>query len=247
MPPPTPVQGQQHHPGNPFVHSNDAVSPPLEKPMPGLAPGVGVGGADIHQYVSPYVQHAYIQPSSTTATAHDMSEDLLFSTGAAANVVLPSSPTASVASSAASDASALSLDYAEFDAEGLSTLERIYLFSRSRASFQRVFIAHALPGYLRTAFREDQVVHLEEAATTPSENDEGAESQEHVDADVNAAETGAHTTTSPDADVITPAEAVEYVLPLLNGLAMDDGACCIYLFHSRIFAGTSCRTRSRTR
>ncbi|KAF8969979.1 armadillo-type protein [Flammula alnicola] len=57
------------------------------------------------------------------------------------------------------------------DDEGLSTLEKIYLYSRSGAAFHRVFITHALPDYLF-----------------------------HV----------------------TPQEAVEYVLPLLGGLAMDD-------------------------
>jgi len=58
------------------------------------------------------------------------------------------------------------------DDEGLSTLEKIYLYSRSKASFHRIFIAHRLPEYL---------------------------------------------------DHVTPQEAVEYVLPLLSGLAMDDG------------------------
>ncbi|KAH9484240.1 Serine/threonine-protein phosphatase 4 regulatory subunit 1 [Psilocybe cubensis] len=57
------------------------------------------------------------------------------------------------------------------DDDGLSTLEKIYLYSRSKAAFHRVFIAHALPEYL---------LH------------------------------------------VTPQEAVEYVLPLLSGLAMDD-------------------------
>ncbi|TRM61890.1 hypothetical protein BD626DRAFT_433986 [Schizophyllum amplum] len=57
------------------------------------------------------------------------------------------------------------------DDDNLSVLEKIYLFSRSKATFHRVFIAHALPSFL---------------------------------------------------DQITPQEAVEYVLPLLSGLAMDD-------------------------
>lgn len=59
------------------------------------------------------------------------------------------------------------------DDDGLSTLEKIYLYSRSKAAFHRVFIAHALPTYLQN---------------------------------------------------VTPQEAVEYVLPLLSGLAMDDGS-----------------------
>lgn len=86
--------------------------------------------------------------------------------------------------------SSLNVDFAEFDSEGLSALEKIYLFSRSRAGFQRVFIAHALPSYLR---------HRRESRPDRAQG-EG----------------------SPEADEITPAEAVEYVLPLLNGLAMDE-------------------------
>lgn len=57
------------------------------------------------------------------------------------------------------------------DDEGLTTLEKIYLFSRSRSAHHRVFISHALPSFL------------------------------------------AH---------VTPLEAVEYVLPLLPSLAMDE-------------------------
>ena len=91
---------------------------------------------------------------------------------------------------------ALNLDFAEFDLEGLSTLERIYLFSRSRASFQRVFIAHALPGYLRSAPKQ----HGDATDGSPTDADGQNEP-----------------------DMIAPAEAVEYVLPLLNGLAVDDG------------------------
>ncbi|KAJ7582902.1 armadillo-type protein [Mycena floridula] len=57
------------------------------------------------------------------------------------------------------------------DHDGLTTLEKIYLFSRSRAIFHRVFIAHALPSFLHD---------------------------------------------------VSPADAVEYVLPLLTALALDD-------------------------
>lgn len=63
-------------------------------------------------------------------------------------------------------------DDTTLDDEGLSTLERIYLYSRSKSSFHRVFIANALPELL---------------------------------------------------EQVTPHEAIEYVLPLLNTLAMDDG------------------------
>jgi len=70
------------------------------------------------------------------------------------------------------------------DDEGLSPLEKIYLYSRSKASFHRIFIAHALPDYLNQ---------------------------------------------------ITPQEAVEYVLPLLSGLAMDEGMFPLCLFPLLIF------------
>jgi serine/threonine-protein phosphatase 4 regulatory subunit 1 len=58
------------------------------------------------------------------------------------------------------------------DDDALSTLEKIYLFSRSKAIFHRIYIAHALPALL---------------------------------------------------DNVSPQDAIEYVLPLLSGLAMDEG------------------------
>ncbi|KAI1794528.1 ARM repeat-containing protein [Ganoderma leucocontextum] len=83
--------------------------------------------------------------------------------------------------------SELNIDFTEFDTEGCSALEKIYLFSRSRASFHRVFIVHALPQYLQGAETS--------SAELPS--------REII-------------------EQIKPAEAVEYILPLLNGLAMDE-------------------------
>jgi serine/threonine-protein phosphatase 4 regulatory subunit 1 len=58
------------------------------------------------------------------------------------------------------------------DDEGLTTLEKLYLFSYSEAVFHRIFIVHAMPCFLSE---------------------------------------------------LTPAEAVTYVLPLLSGLAVDQG------------------------
>ncbi|KAF9264782.1 ARM repeat-containing protein [Marasmius fiardii PR-910] len=72
-----------------------------------------------------------------------------------------------------------------FDDESLSTLERIYLYSRSKASYHRVFIANVLPEWLRQ---------------------------------------------------ITPQEAVEYVLPLLNTLAMDEDEMVKEAFSSQLMA-----------
>ncbi|KAJ3927624.1 MAG: armadillo-type protein [Lentinula lateritia] len=76
-----------------------------------------------------------------------------------------------------------SLDDTSLDDEGLSTLERIYLYSRSKSSFHRVFIASALPELLKQ---------------------------------------------------VTPHEAIEYVLPLLNTLAMDDDEMVKEAFSSKL-------------
>ncbi|KAJ7109269.1 armadillo-type protein [Mycena epipterygia] len=57
------------------------------------------------------------------------------------------------------------------DDEGLSALEKIYLFARSQSVFHRLYIVHALPSFLQQ---------------------------------------------------VTPQEAIEYVLPLVPGLAMDE-------------------------
>ncbi|KAH9857070.1 hypothetical protein C2E23DRAFT_856589 [Lenzites betulinus] len=81
----------------------------------------------------------------------------------------------------------LNIDFTELDTEGYSALEKIYLFSRSRAGFHRVFIARALPQYLLGA----------ENATSD------LPSQEQI-------------------EQISPSEAVDYVLPLLNILATDE-------------------------
>lgn len=63
---------------------------------------------------------------------------------------------------------------AEIDLDdGLNTLEKIYLFTRSPATFHRVFIAHALPEFLQS---------------------------------------------------VSPQDAVQYVLPLLTTLALDEGS-----------------------
>ncbi|KAJ7632513.1 armadillo-type protein [Roridomyces roridus] len=57
------------------------------------------------------------------------------------------------------------------DDEGLTALEKIYLFARSQSVFHRLYIVHALPAFL---------------------------------------------------ELVTPQEAIEYVLPLIPGLAMDE-------------------------
>ncbi|KAK7693653.1 hypothetical protein QCA50_003222 [Cerrena zonata] len=80
---------------------------------------------------------------------------------------------------------------AEIDADGLSTLEKIYLFAKSRLGFHRVYIAKSLAGFLQAGSDTEGVSYTQE---------EGA----------------------PNPDQISTEDAVEYILPLLNGLAMDD-------------------------
>ncbi|KDQ60720.1 hypothetical protein JAAARDRAFT_190873 [Jaapia argillacea MUCL 33604] len=83
-----------------------------------------------------------------------------------------------------------------FDDDSLSTLEKIYLFSQSKASFHRVYIAHTLVSFL------------------------------------------------PEVD---PAEAVEYVLPLLTALVIDEAedsvkeALATELVHIMWWFFTNCR------
>ncbi|KAF9069880.1 armadillo-type protein [Rhodocollybia butyracea] len=69
------------------------------------------------------------------------------------------------------------------DDDGLNNLERIYLYSRSKSSFHRVFIANALPELL---------------------------------------------------EQVTPHEAIEYVLPLLTPLAMDEDEMVKEAFSSKL-------------
>lgn len=147
-----------HHPGNPFVHSGPAISPPVE-----ASPN------------SPQQSDSTLQfPTQTSTASLDLDQELPFG--------------------AATDGT-LNVDFAEFDSENLNALEKIYLLSRSRAGFQRVYIAHALPGLLRSSF------HHPPPEAHPDEEGEP---------------TG-------EPDDITPAQAVEYVLPLLGALAADDG------------------------
>jgi serine/threonine-protein phosphatase 4 regulatory subunit 1 len=163
------IPSPPHHLGsNAFVHSGPAFSPP---PLAGAA-------ASPHQQEPPMLAAS----SQGSQASLDLAQEMPFGLNATAATGDPT----------------LNLDFAEFDLEGASTLERIYLFSRSRASFQRVFITHALPGYLRSALR-----------------------RRHDAVDTNGSPAGVDGQSEPDE--ISPAEAVEYVLPLLNGLAMDEG------------------------
>ena len=96
-------------------------------------------------------------------------------------------------------------DLTDFDAEGYSTLEKIYLFSRSKIGFHRVFIAKSLGMFLRG----------EGGFANASDAMEHGEGQGNF------------------VDTISPDEAVQYVLPLLNTLAMDEGkACCFFCLGS---------------
>lgn len=118
----------------------------------------------------------------------------------AANSLTPSNPlavnpldeatTSTSFPTATDDPSQLALN--EIDADGLSTLEKIYLFAKSRLGFHRVYIAKSLAGFLQTGTDADAASHSQEDGT-------------------------------PNPDHISTEEAVEYIIPLLNGLAMDEG------------------------
>lgn len=69
------------------------------------------------------------------------------------------------------------------DVDGLNTLEKIFVFSLSKAAFHRIFICHSLPTFL---------------------------------------------------DNVPPREAVEYVLPLLDALAVDDGNVELFFIYIRL-------------
>lgn len=84
---------------------------------------------------------------------------------------------------------------AEFNAEGYNGLEKIYIFTRSKVTFHRVFIAKSLGMYLHG---EGGTVQL--SNTTEDDGQQG-----------------------DSADAISPDDAVRYVLPLLYTLATDEG------------------------
>ena len=82
-----------------------------------------------------------------------------------------------------------------FDDDGLSALEKIYLYSRSSASFHR----WTVKVFLLTSFWPIFLERIFIARSLP--------------------------VFLPD---VSPSDAVEYVIPLINGLGMDDGVCLFY-------------------
>ncbi|RPD66313.1 ARM repeat-containing protein [Lentinus tigrinus ALCF2SS1-7] len=190
-------------------------SPEIPQPSPQTLPALGYvedastqdGNAGEHIPLTTFSSagigqvglHISIPPPNPTASTSTPSPPLLaqptqdpvahslsstFDPGPSGPILETPAPASAVDLLASSDGA--SVDFTEFDTEGCSALEKIYLFSRSRASFHRVFIAHALPRYLL-------------GAGTPA-----AEVSSEV------------------IEQITPSDAVEYVLPLLNYLAMDE-------------------------
>lgn len=145
----------------------------------------------------PLLPSSAVDPMSNTAPSSvDISSSVPTDISAFSSVYVPSDVAA---------ASAEEFDLAEIDTEGLSALEKIYLFSRSSAGFHRVYITKALSGYLSASGS---------AVASSSSSQQGEE----------------------DLDRITPAEAVEYVLPLLSTLAMDEGKQHICQFTGTSFA-----------
>lgn len=171
-----PLGAAEQRPRSPGPGLRIAIPPPHHPGNP-FVPSHATSSPPLQGSPSGHHAETLVSPVQSTSAGLDLDQEL--------QPPLPPNP---------NDPS-LNLDFAEFDSDGLSTLEKIYLFSRSRAGFQRVFIAHALPGYLR---------HRRSAAAEQEPPDEQNQSNE-------------------EADEISPAEAVEYVLPLLNGLAMDEG------------------------
>lgn len=141
---------------------------------------------------SPRPNHIAIPPPSVFSPPSSLSPSLFYTPPSSPDVfftpftspILSSPPLNPPVSPPLTDlpfpSTELPIDLA-LDDGALSTLEKIYLFSRSKAIFHRIFIAHALPSYLNN---------------------------------------------------VSPQDAIQYVLPLLSGLAMDDGKDFLLSFHS---------------
>ncbi|KAI0082750.1 ARM repeat-containing protein [Panus rudis PR-1116 ss-1] len=165
--------------------------PPFRPPSPSLE------ASPSHQDHNPFRRPA--ENSTDMPPSIDLTRDpALHSLPGPASSLTPSNPMAVSADPLGHDvgtsAEPPQFDFGEFESEGLSALEKIYLFSRSSMSFHRAYIAKALAGFLRG--------NTEENGT--------------------ATDTSSNTSHESTGDRITPEEAVEYVLPLLNGLAMDE-------------------------
>ncbi|KAF9001864.1 armadillo-type protein [Cyathus striatus] len=124
---------------SPYLHFHTAPSSPyVDNPQP--SPSIYFTPP-----TSPYTEAPLSSSSSSSSTLHP---------SPASPSPSPSLPTPPDAhEQLPDDAFPALIDLAvdlplDDEGEGLSTLEKIYLFSRSQATFHRVFIAHALPTYL---------------------------------------------------------------------------------------------------
>lgn len=150
------------------------------------------------------LRNSFYHPSDSAAEAslHDIAIYQHTNIGTTDPADIPAASFAPISSPsplfAANDASG-SEDLTEFDTEGYSALEKIYLFSRSRVGFHRVFITKSLGMFL-----QEEVGSI--GSSSSSETTQEGEGQD-----------------SAPVDTISPDDAVQYVLPLLNGLAMDEG------------------------
>ncbi|KIJ68977.1 hypothetical protein HYDPIDRAFT_105528 [Hydnomerulius pinastri MD-312] len=148
---------------SPSTRDNPFESPPASPPLPFYT-------APSTPLTSP--QREDPPQDSPTASLHELTSNVRPPSPPPTNT-RPTTSVCEIETIPSADALAapdLALDFT-LDDEGLSTLEKIYLFSRSRSAHHRVFISHALPSSLAQ---------------------------------------------------VTPLEAVEYVLPLLPSLAMDE-------------------------
>lgn len=158
----SPTIGFKTAPSSPFSEPQSPASPPVQWYTPPTTPQNDLK-------VPPAQHHASVQPSSESVPP---SAPLLVPQP---GLKAPGEHAASGERSEGVDdayPSIIDLAYdSGFDEEGLNTLEKIYLYSRSDSHIHRTFIAHALPTYL---------------------------------------------------EQVSPQEAVEYVLPLIHNLAVDE-------------------------
>lgn len=114
---------------------------------------------------------------------------------------------------------------AELEFNNPTTLEKIYLFCKSPVVLYRVFIVKELARYLRWGIKRRLEVEGEEFIG----GEQVLDDDDLVD------------------DFISPAEAVEYVLPLLGGLATDEGMSTLCDFFARLLRCPSDFSRLLTR
>ncbi|KAJ7470660.1 armadillo-type protein [Mycena latifolia] len=140
-----------------------AIDDPLASPM--YSPALEM----YHTAPSTPITSPLIEVPSYTAAQQRVNEPSIANLHIAIPLGTPNNATSDLQVEEAFPTGEIPIDLV--DDEGLSALEKIYLFARSQSVFHRLYIVHALPSFLQQ---------------------------------------------------VTPQEAIEYVLPLIPGLAMDE-------------------------